>query len=237
MISNDEPRVEAVAALSGVRQPFAPTVAERSTARLLCMDIGTELAERLEALGAVTVRRMFGGQGLFLDGRMFGLIAQGTPYLKVDDATRADFEQTGAEPFTYGKSKSELKPTQLGYYAIPDRVLERDNELLDWAQRAVAVAERAAAKKPKRKSSRPRTLRGMHGIGPKSVEWLAEVGIETPQQLEQLGSIGAFLRVRKRQPRVSLNLLYALEGALLDVHWAKLPADLKRRLTKAVDAR
>lgn len=201
------------------------------------MDVGTELADRLEALGAVAVRRMFGGQGLFLDGRMFGLVAQGTPYFKVDDETRADFEQAGAEPFTYGRSKDELKPTQLGYYEVPTTVLERDAELLEWAQRAVRVAERAAAKQPKRKSSRPRTLRGMRGLGPKSVEWLREVGVETPAQLEQLGSIGAYLRVRKSRHEVSLNLLYALEGALLDVHWAKLPADLKRRLQAAVKSR
>lgn len=201
------------------------------------MDLGSELAERLEALGAVTARRMFGGQGLFLDGRMFGLVADGTPYLKVDDETRADFEQAGAEPFTYGRSREELKPTQLGYYEVPTAVLERDAELLEWATRAVRVAERAAAKQPKRKSGRPRTLRGMRGLGPKSVEWLGEVGIETPAQLEQVGSIGAFLRVREQQPKVSLNLLYALEGALLDVHWAKLPADLKRRLQAAVKSR
>ncbi|MCB9905482.1 MAG: TfoX/Sxy family DNA transformation protein [Planctomycetes bacterium] len=201
------------------------------------MDVGGELAERLDALGAVAVRRMFGGQGLFLDGRMFGLVAQGTPYFKVDDETRADYERAGAEPFTYGRSKEELKPTQLGYYEVPATVLERDRDLLEWARRAVLVAERAAAKKPKQKSSRPRTLRGMRGLGPKSVEWLRDAGVETPAQLEQLGSVGAFLRVRSQQPKVSLNLLYALEGALLDVHWAKLPADLKRRLQAAVKSR
>jgi DNA transformation protein and related proteins len=201
------------------------------------MDVGAELAERLEVLGAVTVRRMFGGQGLFLDGRMFGLIAQGTPYLKVDDETRSDFVAVGAEPFTYGKPKDSLSKTQLGYYEVPLTVLERDEDLVTWARRAVQVAERAAAKKPKRKAGRPRTLRGMRGLGPKSVAWLGEVGIETPAQLEAVGSIGAYLRVRERQPRVSLNLLYALEGALLDVHWAKLPADLKQRLVAAVEPR
>lgn len=201
------------------------------------MDIGTELAERLEALGPVVVKRMFGGQGLFLSGRMFGLVANGTPYLKVDDDTRTDFIQAGAEPFTYGKSADDLKPTQLGYYAIPDRILERDDELIEWGRLAVAVAERAALKQPKRKSGRPRTLRGMRNLGPVSVQWLDEAGIRTPAELEREGSIGAYLRVREQQPRVSLNLLYALEAALLDVHWAKLPADLKRRLRAAVNSR
>jgi len=206
-------------------------------ARIGRMDIGAELAERLEPLGTVMVRSMFGGQGLFMDGRMFGLVAQGTPYLKADDETRSDFVEAGAEPFTYGKPKDSLSKAQLGYYEVPMSVLERDEDLVEWSRRAVQVAERAAAKKPKRKSARPRTLRGMRGLGPKSVEWLAEVGIETPAQLEKLGSVGAFLRVRKQQPKVSSNLLYALEGALLDVHWAKLPADLKRRLVDAVEPR
>lgn len=198
------------------------------------MDLGEELADRLAALGNVSVRRMFGGQGLFLDGRMFGLIADGAPYLKVDDETRGDFVAAGAEPFTYDRPKRELTGVRLGYYEIPTSVLERDEDLVEWARRAAAVAERAARKSPKRAGARPRTLRGMRNLGPRSAEWLADVGITTPAQLEDAGSIGAFLRVRERQPRVSMNLLYALEGALLDVHWAKLPADLKRRLASAV---
>jgi len=200
------------------------------------MDIANELAERLAPLGGVVVRSMFGGQGLFLEGRMFALVAQSTPYFKVDDETREDFVQAGAEPFTYGKPKPGKGKSQLGYYEVPASVLENDGKLVEWGTRAVRVAERAAAKRPARRKGPARTLRGMRGLGKVSTAWLVEAGIETPAQLEALGSVAAFLRVRAQRPRVSKNLLYALEGALLDLHWAKLPADLKRRLCAAVDA-
>ena len=45
--------------------------------------------------------------------------------------------------------------------------------------------------------------------------------------------MAAFHLVAERQPGVSLNLLYALEGALLDVRWdllgPEVRADLRRQ--------
>ena len=41
---------------------------------------------------------MFGGYGVFLDGVMFGLIADGDLYLKVDDANREDFVSGRSRP-------------------------------------------------------------------------------------------------------------------------------------------
>jgi DNA transformation protein len=59
------------------------------------------------------------------------------------------------------------------------------------------------------------------------------VGITTYEDLERLGSVAAYQLVADRRPEVSLNLLYALEGALLDVRWDLLSrevrADLRRR--------
>ena len=69
-------------------------------------------------------------------------------------------------------------------------------------------------------------------LGPRSEEWLTAVGITSYEQLESLGSVQAYLRVRERFPRASANLLYALEGALLDVRWDLLPVELRARLRR-----
>ncbi len=58
------------------------------------------VAEQLEPLGPVTTRNMFGGAGVYLDGLMFGLIANETLYFKVDDRNRVDYESEGLGPFT-----------------------------------------------------------------------------------------------------------------------------------------
>lgn len=63
---------------------------------------------------------------------------------------------------------------------------------------------------------------------------LAEVGIDSRAELERLGAEMAFQIVRHRRPAVSLNLLWALHGALTDQDWRSLAADEKARLRDKV---
>ena len=69
-------------------------------------------------------------------------------------------------------------------------------------------------------------------LGPTSAGWLREVGIETVEDLERAGSVEAYLLVAESRPGVSLNLLYALEGALQDVRWDLLPPDVRHDLRR-----
>ncbi|MBI5667485.1 MAG: TfoX/Sxy family protein [Chloroflexi bacterium] len=74
-------------------------------------------------------------------------------------------------------------------------------------------------------------LSELRNIGPKSAEWLREVGIVTLDDLEELGAVEAYQRVKHRFPeRVSLNMLYGLQAALLNIHWTELPPDMKADL-------
>jgi DNA transformation protein len=74
----------------------------------------------------------------------------------------------------------------------------------------------------------------LSNLGPTSAGWLRDVGIETYDDLERLGSVQAFLRVDASREGVSLNLLYALEGALRDVRWDRLPPDVRHELRRQV---
>ena len=74
-------------------------------------------------------------------------------------------------------------------------------------------------------------------IGPKSAEWLARAGIHSRKDLERLGAVEAYWKVKQASFNVSLNLLYALAGALSDTHWNKLPHDEKHRLMIELDAK
>lgn len=106
------------------------------------------LAERLEPLGAVTWRRMFGGAGVYSDGLFFAIVADDQLYLKVDDQTRAAFEAEGLEPFTYETAKG-VKGV-MSYHAAPDGALDDDETLLEWSQMALGAALRATRKKAKK---------------------------------------------------------------------------------------
>lgn len=59
-------------------------------------------------------------------------------------------------------------------------------------------------------------------LGPKSQQMLAEAGIHSVEQLRQLGAVRAFVQTKQTTQNISLNLLWALEGALSDRHWQEV---------------
>ncbi|PIQ36436.1 MAG: transcriptional regulator [Lysobacterales bacterium CG17_big_fil_post_rev_8_21_14_2_50_64_11] len=76
----------------------------------------------------------------------------------------------------------------------------------------------------------------VRNIGPKSAAWLRQVGIHSLAQLTEMGAVAAFIAIKRAGFRPSLNLLYALEGALLDCHWQEIPGDRRSELILAADA-
>ena len=75
----------------------------------------------------------------------------------------------------------------------------------------------------------------MRNIGPKSSEWLASVGVNTLEDVAELGVVETYLRVKAAYPeKVSLNMLYGLQAALLDIPWYELPLDIKNELKRQV---
>jgi DNA transformation protein len=60
---------------------------------------------------------------------------------------------------------------------------------------------------------------------------LLAVGIETPEQLQEIGVEEAFLRIRlHRDPGACLHMLYGIQGAILGIPDKHLPADIKQEL-------
>jgi hypothetical protein len=64
------------------------------------------IRELFAPFGPVTIRRMFGGAGIYSDGQMFALLFDGAIFLKVDDTSIPDFEREGSRPFVYIRAKS-----------------------------------------------------------------------------------------------------------------------------------
>ena len=94
------------------------------------------IIQRLAPLGHVTSKKMFGGVGFFLDGLMFAkLTGEGTPYFRVDDTNRADYEQLASSQF-----HSDSKKKSMPYYEVPAQILEDEPKFVEWARQAHAVA-------------------------------------------------------------------------------------------------
>jgi DNA transformation protein and related proteins len=67
-------------------------------------------------------------------------------------------------------------------------------------------------------------------IGEKSESWLAACGITTLAQVRELGVVHVALRVKAAGFPVSLNLVYALQGNLMQCTWREVPNDVKEQL-------
>ena len=108
--------------------------------------------ELFAGFGAVEVRRLFGGAGLFADGVMFGLVSRGEIYLKADAETAPRFEAEGCGPFEYG-SKTGRRAIA-SFRKLPERLYDDADELAQWARQALTVARRKAAARPGKRASR-----------------------------------------------------------------------------------
>lgn len=101
------------------------------------------IMDQLKVFGPVTVKRMFGGAGLYRQNAFFGLVADDVLYFKVDDGNRADYEAAGSGPFR------PFETYAMSYYEVPADVLEDEEQLKEWANKAVAVATRKTAARRK----------------------------------------------------------------------------------------
>lgn len=78
-------------------------------------------------------------------------------------------------------------------------------------------------------------LQEMLNLGPVTARRLQAVSMDTPADLERVGSVEAFHRVEQEFPHeTTLVLLYALEGALQDIPWTTLTEEVKVDLRQRV---
>jgi DNA transformation protein and related proteins len=76
----------------------------------------------------------------------------------------------------------------------------------------------------------------IRNIGKVSSGWLHDAGIHTLADLEDLGAVEAYKRVKALYPeRVSLNLLYGLQAALFGIRWTDLTPNMKADLRAQVE--
>jgi len=109
------------------------------------------IVDRLDGLGQVRARAMFGGFGLYLHGVMFALVVEDTLYFKTDARNRGSFEAAGTGPFVY---ETKGRKVAMSYHETPPEVLEDADALVELAREAYAAAQRANAAAPRRPRGR-----------------------------------------------------------------------------------
>lgn len=103
-----------------------------------------EIRELFREFGPVSVRRMFGGAGVFVDGLMIALVSDVLIFLKADAETIPTFESEGLVAFSYATKNG--RHTLTSYWRMPDRLYDDPDELARWARGAHDAARRAAGR-------------------------------------------------------------------------------------------
>ncbi|MEZ6068401.1 MAG: TfoX/Sxy family DNA transformation protein [Planctomycetaceae bacterium] len=78
-------------------------------------------------------------------------------------------------------------------------------------------------------------IQNLRNLGAVSAGWLRDVGVLTIEQLGSLGPAAAYRLVKRRYPRCSLNLLWAIAAGLRELDWRELDDLEKSRLRALVD--
>ncbi len=106
------------------------------------------LEDLMAPLGGVTIRRMFGGRGIFKDGLMFALLSsRDVFYFKADDETTPAFVAEGCEQWT-PEMQGRVMP--MPYWRAPERLFDEPDEFAEWARAAFAVAVRTKKAPPRK---------------------------------------------------------------------------------------
>lgn len=82
--------------------------------------------------------------------------------------------------------------------------------------------------------SSTRSLSELDNLGPRSQEWLNAIGIYTMTDLEEIGAVEAYRQLRELDYPATLNLVYGIQGALMNCPWNHLPPDIRKSLKAQV---
>lgn len=105
------------------------------------------LVDLFADFGPVTLRRMFSGFGISVDGINFALALRAGLYFRADEENIPQFQAEGSKPFQYQQRSTAKVVTVNSYWELPARLFDDSEELTGWARAALAAAQRAALHK------------------------------------------------------------------------------------------
>jgi DNA transformation protein len=103
-----------------------------------------DIEDMFEGLGPVSIRRMFGGKGIYHQGLIVAIDLRDELMLKADEVSAPEFEAAGARRWFYeGKNG---KPVLMPYWSVPEAAFDDPDEMRRWVGLAFEAALRAKTK-------------------------------------------------------------------------------------------
>jgi DNA transformation protein len=222
----DSPNLHYFANLSDLK-----LVAYLNTPRIHSMDkpILKDSMRLFEQLGQIKSRSMFGGFGIFADDTMFALVVRDKLHLRADEKLTQQFRSQGLEPYVY---KKRGFPVVTKYFAIEGDIQNNADQIISVAKVAL---EASNLEKNQQAKSKPNRLKDLPNLRLATERMLKKAGIESVESLEEHGAADAFRAIQlTHTTEVSVELLWALEGAIKGTHWSVIPQERRQELLNQV---
>jgi len=177
------------------------------------------------SLGNIRSRSQFGGYSLSANGIMFALISDGELYLRATLENEKQFCLMGMESLIYRKRGI---PISLRYFKVGERLWKDPDCLVHLAKSSLE----GMLNEIKIRKNGDARLKDLPNITLSLERLLWQVGISTSSELRAQGACTTYLKLCSVKQNIGLNVLMALEGAILGYHEAALPHDARISLTQ-----
>lgn len=182
----------------------------------------SQSCNRLSSLGQVHSRSLFGGYSLSIDNTVFAMVSDGELYLRACEENAAYFIERKLPVLTFSKRG---RAVSLNYYQVDD-ILWRDPALF------IQLSEKAfiSARQEKEARDTKQRIKDLPNLTLTMELKLWEAGIRDIQTLKNKGAKACWVILRQQNRDLGLRVLFALEGAIVGMHAAALPAERRREL-------
>lgn len=184
-----------------------------------------------DSLGSIKSRSMFGGFGIFCNNTIFALVVNDRLHLRAGKQNENDFKAQNMSPYTYTKRNF---PVVTKYYLIPDNWWTQPDVLISNAIQALSIA---SEDKKKKTSAIPTRIKDLPNLRLTTERLLRKAGIDSIEQLQEVGALLAYQALQKtHHDSLSLDMLWALEGALDGKHWSVVTPQRRHELLENLHA-
>ncbi|MBP1851055.1 TfoX/Sxy family protein [Rhizobium halophytocola] len=104
------------------------------------------IEEMFSSLGPVTIKRMFGGKGIYHHGVIIAIELRGDMMFKADANTGPQFAEAGASQWVY--QRQGKAPVSMPYWSVPEDAYDDPDDMARWVRLAVEAGLRADKDKP-----------------------------------------------------------------------------------------
>lgn len=109
------------------------------------------IEEMFQSLGHITIKRMFGGKGIYHQGVIIALDLFDEIMLKADAESAPQFAEAGARQWVY--QREGKSPVAMPYWSIPEEAYDDPDEMAKWVRLAWEAGIRAGPSEPKKPKS------------------------------------------------------------------------------------